>query len=411
MSEVRKTVSRFDEKRAEFPSLSRTLDGVPLAYFDGPGGSQVPRTVIDAVSRYYETCNANTHGAFVTSQESDGILEEARQASAAFLNASGPEAISFGANMTTLAFSLSRAFARRFQPGEEVLITQLDHEANRGPWLTLREQGLIVREVRMTEQGTLDYEDLDAKINEHTRLVAVGWASNAMGTVNDLSYIRQRSWEVGAWLLVDAVHYAPHFSIDMQAQGIDFLLCSAYKFYGPHVGILCSRANLLGQLDTDRLRTQESSAPHRIETGTLNHAAIAGVGAAVDFIAGLGDGPDRRSRLVSAMDRLQAHEGALAGGFHQALKRLAGVRVYGPDFSSDRRAPTVSFRIAGRTPAEVAGHLARKGLMVWDGDFYAVRAVELLGLADKGGLVRVGMSLYSTAEEVERLVDGIGELV
>ncbi len=411
MSEVNETIGRFAEKRAEFPALNRTLGGVPLAYFDGPGGSQVPRSVIQAVSRYYETCNANTHGAFITSKESDQIIEQARLASAELLNASGPEAISFGANMTTLAFSLSRAFARRFQPGDEILITQLDHEANRGPWLTLREHGMIVREVRMTEQGVLDYGDFDAKLNEHTRLVAVGWASNALGTVNDLSYIRRRSWEVGAFLLVDAVHYAPHFPIDFQAQGFDFLLCSAYKFYGPHVGILCSRANLLGQLDTDRLRTQEYSAPYRIETGTLNHAAIAGAAAAIDFIADLGEGPDRRTRIVSAMERVERHEHALAEGFHQSLCELPGVQLYGPDFTSPRRAPTVSLRIAGKTPAEVADHLARKGLLVWDGDFYATRAVELLGLADSGGLVRVGMSLYNTGEEVERLVDGVRELV
>ena len=411
MSEVNQEVGRIADTRAEFPSLSRSLGGVPLAYFDGPGGSQVPRPVIEAVSRYYETSNANTHGAFITSLESDQVLEQARLACAEFLNAAGPESISFGANMTTLAFSLSRAFSRRFQPGDEVLITQLDHEANRGPWLTLREHGMIVREVRMTEQGVLDYEDFDAKLNEHTRLVAVGWASNALGTVNDLKYIRGRSREMGAWLLVDAVHYAPHFPIDFQAQGFDFLLCSAYKFYGPHVGILCSRANLLGQLDTDRLRTQEYLAPYRIETGTLNHAAIAGVGAAVDFIAALGEGPDRRTKVVSAMGRLQSHEHVLAEGFYRSLCEIPGAQPYGPDFSSPRRAPTVSFRVAGKTPYEVAAHLAGKGLLVWDGDFYAARAVELLGLAESGGLVRVGMSLYNDVQEVDRLVAAIRELV
>lgn len=393
--------------REDFPSLRRAADGWPLAYFDGPGGSQVPRPVIEAISRYYETCNANTHGMFVTSRESDRILDDARRRCAAFLNADGDDAISFGANMTTLNFALSRALGRTLRPGDEILITQLDHEANRGPWLRLREIGLNVREVRMRPEGVLDYDDLARKISERTRLVAVGWASNALGTVNDIGLIRKLSRDVGAWLLVDAVHYAPHFCIDVREVGIDFLLCSAYKFYGPHVGILYARPNLLTQLDTDRLRTQDGNPPYRIETGTLNHAAIAGVGAAVEYLASLGTGDILRHRIQSGMARLARHEQTLARRLFDELRVLPQVELYGPDFGSGRRAPTLSFTVEGKTPRDVARRLADQGLLVWDGDFYAARAVELLGLADRGGLVRVGMSLYTTEDEVDRLVEAL----
>lgn len=402
--------SNLEECRRDFPSLRRVLGQKPLAYFDGPGGSQVPRQVIEAISRYYETCNANTHGMFVTSRESDRLLEEVRRKCAAFLNAESHETISFGANMTTLNYMLSRALSRSFQSGEEILITQLDHEANRGPWLRLRESGLVVREVRMQPNGTLDYDDFARKITERTRLVAVGWASNALGTVNDIPLIRRISREVGALLLIDAVHFAPHFCIDVREVGADFLLCSAYKFYGPHVGILYARPNLLAQLDTDRLRTQEGIPPYRIETGTLNHAAIAGVGAAVEYLAARGTGENPRAGIESGMARVAQHERAHARRLFDELSNMPHVELYGPDFDSGRRAPTLSFTVGDRSPGEVAGHLAGKGLLVWDGDFYAARAVEILGLADSGGLVRVGMSLYTTAEEVDRLVEALGEL-
>lgn len=395
--------------RADFPSLERTLEGVPLAYFDGPGGTQVPRRVIEAMTDYYSTHNANTHGRFITSLESDRLLEEARAAAAVFLNAADGDSISFGANMTTLAFSLSRAFGRAFRPGDEVVVTQLDHEANRGPWLGLRDRGVVVREVRMLPDGTLDYEDLRRKVTERTRLVAVGWASNALGTVNDLAECRRVSREVGAWLLVDAVHYAPHFAVDVAEAEADFLLCSAYKFYGPHVGILYCRPNLLGRLDPDCLSTQDTRAPYRIETGTLNHAAIAGVKAAVEYIEGLGAGGSPRQRIESAMGLIGAHERALAERLHAGLSAMDGVRVYGPPFGVGRRAPTVSFGVRGMDPGGVAERLAADGLLVWDGDFYAARAVEVLGLADHGGLVRVGMCLYNTAEEVERLLREVEE--
>jgi len=396
--------------RKDFPSLARTVDGRPLAYLDGPAGSQVPQPVIDAVAAYYRTSNANTHGAFVTSRESDEIVRAAREAAATFLGAPSWREISFGANMTTLNFSLSQALAREMKPGDEIVITELDHEANRGPWLNLRERGMVVREVALRSDGTLDMEDMRGKVSRRTRLVAVGYASNALGTVNDLELARELSRAVGAWLLVDAVHYAPHFAVDVSALDPDFLICSAYKFYGPHVGVLYSRAGLLDRLRTDRLRTQDGAAPYRIETGTLNHAAIAGVKAAIEYIASWGEGRSLRARLVSAMEALHAHERALASFYRDNVGRLPGVTAWGPDFSTTRRAPTVSITIAGVTPSDAAAKLGETGVLVWDGDFYAARAMEVLGLARRGGVLRAGILMYNTREEVERLLEGVAAM-
>lgn len=396
--------------RRDFPSLARTLDGRPLAYLDGPAGSQVPQRVIDAVAAYYRTNNANTHGAFVTSRESDEIVRGAREAAAAFLGAPSWREISFGANMTTMNFSLSQALAREMKPGDEIVITELDHEANRGPWLNLRERGIVVREVALQRDGTLDLEDMRGKVTGRTRLVAVGYASNALGTVNDLEVARALSRAVGAWLLVDAVHYAPHFPLDVSALDPDFLLCSAYKFYGPHVGVLYTRAGLLDRLRTDRLRTQDGAAPYRIETGTLNHAAIAGVKAAIEYIASWGEGSSLRARLVSAMEAIYAHEHGLASLYRDNVRRFPGVTAWGPDFSTTRRAPTVSITITGVTPSEAAGKLGERGVLVWDGDFYAARAMEVLGVAERGGVLRAGILMYNTREEVERLLDGVAAI-
>jgi cysteine desulfurase family protein (TIGR01976 family) len=392
------------DARADFPAFERLERDRPLAFFDGPGGSQVPTQVIEAVSRYYRRSNANTHGAFCTSVETDAVIEKARESCAALLCAPGPETISFGANMTTLTFSLAHALGRTLRPGDEILITQLDHEANRGPWLNLREAGIQVREVRMTLQGELDYEDFGAKLNEATRIVAVGWASNALGTVNDLSWIREQTRRVGARLVVDAVHYAPHFGINVQTADFDFLLCSAYKFYGPHVGILYSRPNLLGQLPTDRLIAQDSRAPWRIETGTLNHAGLAGVTAAIEYLASWGKDGDLRSRLEQAFPRLGRHESSLARRLWNGLGHIETVRRYGPDFDETSRAPTVAFRVRHLSPRTVAKRLAEEGVLVWDGDFYAARAIEILGLASLGGVVRAGISLYTTEQDVDRLL-------
>ena len=396
--------------RQDFPALSRAQDGVPLAYLDGPAGSQVPSAVIAAISDYYRTCNANTHGAFATSRESDALILSARETVAAFLGAPSWREISFGANMTTLNFALSRAVGRELQPGDEVVITELDHEANRGPWLGLRERGGVVNEVALLPDGRLDECDLRAKITPRTKLAAIGWASNALGPVNDLRLARELTRKAGAWLVVDAVHYAPHFAVDIGGLDPDFLLCSAYKFYGPHVGILYARPGLLDRLRTDKLRTQDDAAPYRIETGTLNHAAIAGVRAAIEYIASWGDGATLRERIVSAMVGIGAHERALASFCWESLCRLPGVVVRGPEFGASRRAPTVSITIGGVRPTDAAEALGRNGVLVWDGHFYAARAIEALGLKEGGGVLRTGILMYNTRAEVERLVAGVADL-
>ena len=402
-----KTTDQLSKRRKDFPSLARKLNGTPLAYLDGPAGSQVPRHVINAIGSYYKTSNANTCGAFPTSVDTDKMLEDARSAVATFLGATDNRTISFGANMTTLNFSLSKAIARALKKGDEIVITQLDHEANRGPWLALQDKKIVVNEVRLKPDGTLDYDDFEKKINKRTRLVAMGLASNALGTVNDVRRVREWTRAVGAWLLVDAVHYAPHFMIDVASLDVDFLLCSAYKFYGPHIGVLYSRKGLLDQLETDRLRVQDRNAPYRIETGTLNHAAIAGVKAAIEYLASIGQGKTLRSKLESAYKVIHNHEYKLVQEIFEGLKKIPRVTIYGPSFDTSLRAPTISFTIDGLMAKEVCEKLAAKGICAWDGNFYAVRAIEVLGLLEKGGVTRVGVLLYNTTEEVRRLVKEI----
>ncbi len=395
------------QRRADFPSLARVVAGHPAAYFDGPGGTQVPRHVIAAISSYYETSNANAHGPFVTSVETDAIVWETREAMAAFLGASSPETISFGANMTSLAFALSRAIARSIRAGDEVLVTDLDHEANRGPWLALAEHGAIVHSVKMTTGGQIDMDDFQSKLSDKTKLVAVGYSSNSLGTVNDLPRFREMSRSVGAWLLVDAVHYAPHFPMNASELDPDFLLCSAYKFYGPHIGVLYCREGLLDSLKTDKLRPQLDDAPYRIETGTLNFAALNGVKAAVEYIASFGDGDTLRERVLDGMAIIHRYEDELARHFYTELAKMSHVTIYGQPFTAGLRAPTVSFTVDGVNSEEVAKLLGEQGLFVWGGHFYALRVYESLRLEDKGGLVRVGISLYNTREEVERLLEAI----
>jgi len=395
------------QARQVFPSLARTVNGQPIAYFDGPAGTQVPEPVIAAIADYYRTSNANQHGEFVTSRETDQVIADTRDTVAAFLGAPSGREISFGANMTTLTFALSHALVREMKPGDEIVITRLDHEANRGPWLLLAERGIVIREVALRPDGTLDPEDFARQVTERTRLVAVGAASNALGTVNDLALARRLATEAGAWLLVDAVHYAAHFPVDVQAIDCDFLLCSAYKFYGPHVGLLYARPGLLDRLRTDKLCTQDDQAPYRIETGTLNHAALAGVKAAIEFIATWGSGETLRERIVTAMDDIAAYEHEIAARYYDAVRRIRRARVWGPGFASRHRAPTVSFSIDGKQTAEIARRLGEAGLQVWGGHFYARCAIETLGLAETGGVVRTGVCMYNTREEIERLIDAI----
>lgn len=369
----------------------------------------MPSPVIDAISNYYLTANANTGGYFPTSVESEKSLARSREIVASFLGARGGDTISFGASMTTLTFSLSRALARDWQAGDEVVITALDHEGNRGPWLQLQEQGIVIKEVAMTADGRLDERDFERQIGKRTKLVAVGAASNALGTVNDLALARRLSAEVGALLVVDAVHYAPHFPVDVQELDCDFLLCSAYKFYGPHLGILYSRPDLLGRVQTDRLCTQSQAAPDRIETGTPNFAAIVGAAAAVEYIASFGEGGSLRSRLESAMDLIGEHERDVGKYCYDQMLQIPGVTVWGPDFSG-KRAPTISVTVDGKRAEEIAAILGALGIQVWDGHFYAVRAIESLGLAEAGGVLRTGVLMYNTIEEIERLLDGFSQI-
>jgi cysteine desulfurase family protein (TIGR01976 family) len=400
--------SVFDEEacyrcRADFPSLQRMFGANPVAFLDGPGGTQVPHVVIEAIADCYRNRNVNAHGNFPPSAELDERMLEARSAVADLLGSKDPDRISIGQNMTTLAFSLSRAIGRSIRPGDEVLITQLDHEANRGPWQLLQERGAVVREVPLLPSGELDYTAMKELIGAKTRLLALGCSSNAIGTVNDLKTARALTRAVGALLILDAVHYAPHFPVDVDDLDPDFLLCSAYKFYGPHVGILYSRPGALEALTTDKLIVQDDAAPYRIETGTLNHPAIEGVGAAVDYLARFGRGSSRREAVHDAVAAISVYEHELGQYLWSALEEVPGVRLWGVKFSSAMRAPTVSFTVDGLDSAVIARTLGKGGICVWDGNFYAPRPVGVLNVPG-GSLVRVGFSMYSTKEEAERLV-------
>jgi cysteine desulfurase family protein (TIGR01976 family) len=404
----------FDEEtcyqcRGDFPSLLRTIGAHPVAFLDGPGGTQVPKPVIDAIVDCYHNRNVNTHGNFQPSAELDTRMLEARCAVADLLGAQGHEQISFGQNMTTLAFSLSHAIGRTIRPGDEVLITQLDHEANRGPWQSLQERGAVVREVPLLPTGELDYAQMSNLINEKTRLLALGCSSNAIGTVNDLALARKLTRQAGALLILDAVHYAPHFPVDVQQLDPDFLLCSAYKFYGPHVGILYSRPGTLEKLTTDKLIVQDDAAPYRIETGTLNNPAIEGVGAAVDYLARFGRGANRKQTVHDAVAAISAYEHELGAYLWSALEELPGVHLWGVKFSSAVRAPTVSFTVDNVDPGFIAKSLDKLGICVWDGNFYAPRPVDILNVPG-GSLLRVGFSMYNTKDEAERLVHCVAAL-
>ncbi len=396
--------------REMFPSLRRQINGCSIVYLDGPAGTQVPEMVIEAISDYYRQSNANTHGHFQSSKETDLLIDRTRRKVADFLGATGPETISFGQNMTTLNYSLSRALVRQMKPGDQVWITQLDHEANRGPWIRLKEQGIEIKEIPLGHNGTLDLDQFEEHFSDRAALVCMGLASNLFGTVNDISRVRRIIEGTGAKLLLDAVHYAPHFSIDVQALDCDFLLCSAYKFYGPHVGILYTKPGLLETLDTDHLRTQDSTAPYRIETGTLNHAAIAGVEAAVDFIGSLGKGSTLRAKIVDAMTQIHGHEMLLAHQLVAGLQDIKGVELYGPSIDQDQRAPTIAFTLDGATPASCCKSLGEKGICAWDGHFYALRAIEVLDLLSSGGVIRMGVVAYNSDEDVARTIDAVQRL-
>jgi cysteine desulfurase family protein (TIGR01976 family) len=409
--------------RSQFPALRRTIDGRPAAYLDGPGGTQTPRRVLDAVRDYLADHNANYGGRFVTSEETDVTIAEAHRAGGDFLGCD-PDEVSFGANMTTLAYFLAEALGRRLQPGDEVVITALDHEANRSPWLRLAERGVVVREVPLDlATCTLDWEAFETLVQPgRTKVVALGYASNAVGTVNDVARAAALAGAAGAWSVVDAVHYALHGPIDVGALGCDFLLCSAYKFFGPHVGLMYARREATAQVEPLRLATQHSAPPYVWETGTLNFEGLAGTTAAIDFIADLGERHmalvadrlpaglrGRRRAVVAGMLAGEVYEQPLATWLRAQLAGVPGVTLYGPPEGSPRTS-TVSFTLDGFLAGEAARALGERGLFVWDGDFYAARLVELLGLADRGGLIRVGLAPYTTQGELERLMVAVGDL-
>lgn len=398
-----------EEIRRCFPALARTHNGYPVAYFDGPGGTQVPRAVVEAMSDYLYHHNANTHWAYPTSEETDAIIDSARSALAEFLNAS-PAEIVFGANMTTLTFHLARALGHGFERDDEILVTELDHHANIAPWRTLeKERGVKVRTVKMVpETGELDWDDFSRQLTKRTKLVAIGAASNALGTINDVKLARERAHSSGAKIFVDAVHYAPHGLIDVRDWNCDFLVCSAYKFYGPHIGILYGRHDLLGSLDFPKLIPAPDTAPENAETGTQNHEGIAGAAAAVDFLASLAPGPTRRERLRAALEQLHKRGSALITQLWDGLSEIASVRLYGPP-PARARTPTIAFTVDGVPSMEVAQKLAQDGVFLSHGDFYAMTVVERLGHAHDG-LVRVGCACYTTPEEVDRLLAGMHRL-
>src|SRR5262249_30942565 len=397
------------EIRRCFPALARTDNGYPVAYFDGPGGTQVPRTVVEAMNDYLYHHNANTHWAYPTSEETDAIIDSARSVLAEFLNA-GPSEIVFGANMTTLAFHLARALGRGYQRNDEILVTELDHHANIAPWRALeKERGVKVRMAKMIpETGELDWDDFSRQLSGRTKLVAIGAASNALGTINDVRRAAKMARSLGAQILVDAVHYAPHGLIDVRDWDCDFLACSAYKFYGPHVGVLYGRRELLGSLDFPKLIPAPDSAPERAETGTQNHEGIAGAAAAVDFLASLAPGATRRERLRAAFQQLHERGDALVTHLRSGLRKMERVRLYGPA-PDVARTPTIAFTINGLPSIDVARKLAEGGIFLSHGDFYAMTVVERLGQAPHG-LVRAGCACYTTSQEVDRLLAGVRAL-
>jgi len=407
--------------RPEFPSLAIESHGRPVAYFDGPGGTQVPQRVIDAIVDYYRTSNANDGGAFETSERSDASTARAHAAVADFVGAASPDEIKFGANMTTLTFHLSRSLGALFKPGDEIVVTTLDHEANVSPWRRLAEdRGLIVRTVDIRpDDVTLDLEGLEAVLGPRTRLVAVGYASNAVGTINPVREIIARAHEIGAWTWIDAVHYAPHGPIDVVDLGTDFLVTSVYKWFGPHLGAVYGRAEILDRLPAYKVRP----AHDRFETGTQNFEGIAGALAAVDYLESVGErfgnlpnghaggvaGNPRRERLVGAMRAIRAYEAVLAEQLLRGLAGIPGVHIHGiadPTRVAERT-PTVAITIDGTAPRAAAEALGRQGIFTWDGDFYAQALIERLGLFEGGGVLRLGLVHYNTSDEVNRLLKAV----
>ncbi|WP_174762873.1 aminotransferase class V-fold PLP-dependent enzyme [Anabaena sp. UHCC 0187] len=443
--------------RSQFPALTQTINGKPAIFFDGPGGTQVPGGVLDAISDYLVRSNANAHGAFATSMRTDALIISARAAIADFLGCDNDEVV-FGANMTTLTFSVSRAIGRELQPGDEIIVTDLDHAANISPWYALEEKGVIIRTVDINiTDCTLDLNDLEKKINSRTKLVAVTYASNAVGTINDIAKIVKLAHNFGALVYVDAVHYAPHAPINVHHLDCDFLACSAYKFFAPHVGILYGKREHLTKFSPYKVKPASEEVPSRWETGTLNHEGLAGLVAAINYLTKLGchvsptldnellsslieadreglttfhcprflteiEQPNhelasayhsRRAALLSAMSAIQQYERELSKKLISGLLKIPGLTLYGitepSEFTS--RTPTVSIRIEGKTPATIAKILGEQGIFAWYGNFYATNLTEKLDVETSGGLLRIGLAHYNTAAEIDQLLQTLNEIV
>jgi cysteine desulfurase family protein (TIGR01976 family) len=433
--------------RSQFPSLAQTVNGHPAAFLDGPGGTQVPQRVIDAISNYLSHNNANTGGAYATSRHTDAMIAEARAAMADFLHCASDEVV-FGANMTSLTFAISRAIGRDFKPGDEILVTRLDHDANVSPWLALAEdRGLTVRWAEINEADcTLDMRDLASKINSNTKLVAVGYASNAVGTINPVREIVRLAHAAGALAYIDAVHYAPHGLIDVIDLDCDFLVCSTYKFFGPHMGVLYGKREHLQKLHPYKVRPNSNAIPNCWEWGTLNHECIAGITGCVDYLADLGrqaDGRDaldrqprgrpepaegrlsphasepseRRAALESAYRAIHEHERSLTTRLVEGLNKIPALKLYGITDAArfDERCPTLALRAvnqtAANTPLALATKLGDRGIFTWDGNYYALNLTEQLDVEKSGGFLRIGLVHYNTIEEVDRLLASLREIV
>jgi cysteine desulfurase family protein (TIGR01976 family) len=404
--------------RSQFPSLEMQVNGQTAAFLDGPAGTQVPTQVIAAIQNYLVNSNANTHGSFLTSGRSDEMIANTREAMADFFHCSPCEVV-FGPNMTTLTFALSRAIGRELKPGDEILLTTLDHDANFSPWKALEEKGVVIKVADIREEDcTLDLDDLKSKLSHRTRLVAAGYASNAVGTINPVGEITRLAHAAGAMTFIDAVHYAPHGLTDVKELDCDFLVCSPYKFFGPHMGTLYGKREHLERFQPYKVRPSSDEIPDRWETGTQTHELIAGIGAAVEYIADVGRHSDptaktRREALATAYRTTVAHERRLIAKLIEGLQSIPSVRIYGitDPRRFEERCSTLALRIGDHSPRKISEFLAKQGIFTWDGNYYALNLTERLQVEQKGGMLRIGLVHYNTLEEVERLLSALREFV
>ncbi|HEY4840407.1 MAG TPA: cysteine desulfurase-like protein [Terriglobales bacterium] len=404
--------------RAQFPALAQKVNGQPAVFLDGPGGTQVPQCVIDAIADYLARNNANTSGAYLTSRNTDRMIAEARSAMGGFLNCDADEIV-FGPNMTTLTYAMSRALGRDLGPGDEIVLTLLDHDANFSPWKALEEKGVTIRTVKFNEEDcTLDMQDLAAQIGERTRLMAVGYASNAVGTINNVAEVVRLARQAGALSYIDAVHYASHGAIDVRALDCDFLVCSTYKFFGPHMGVLYGKREHLEQLRPYKVRPNTQNIPNCWEWGTLNHECIAGIKACVDYWEALGrranpEVATRRAAILAAHESTHRHERKMTAKMIAGLLAIPGLKLYGISDPQrfENRCATFVVRIEGHTPLELATKLGERGFFTWDGNYYALNLTEQLDVERLGGFLRIGLVHYNTTEEVERLLAALREIV